>query len=206
MGREVLRAESVLGKPNQTPLFWQVRIRLTQAPYPFEPETITEGSTTAYQQIENFRSFLLDFFGPERNLAYCLEISAHEKLEITFFARAKSKLEALEIGETWLSNLRFTFLGLDGTIDAVPISQGIEKDFKSYKIVEINLPGLLLKFKVSIIERFINSFYFKQKFDLRLLVFWRRVRSSEATSMQSNLFDLKIFVLYNSEGLTLEEL
>ena len=170
------------GKPRQTPSFWQVRIQLTQAPYPFEPEAITEGSITVYQQVENFRSFLLDFFGPERNLAYGLEISAHEKLEITFFARAKTKLEALEIGETWLSSLRFTFLGLDGIIEAVPISQGIEKEFKSYKIVEIRLPGILLKFKASIIERFITSFYFKQKFDLKFLVFWRRVISGYTDS------------------------
>ena len=187
-------------------MFWQVRIRLTQAPYPFEPETITEGSTTVYQQVENFRSFLLDFFGPERNLAYGLEISAHEKLEITFFARAETKIEALEIGETWLSSLRFTFLGLDGIIDAVPILPEIAKDFKSYKIVEILLPGILLKFKVSIIERFINFFYFKQKFELKFLVFWRRVTLANTGSKQSNLFDVRIFVLYNSDNLTLEEL
>ena len=202
----VLKEEGALGKFRPEPLFWQVRIRLTQAPYPFEPEAITEGSTTVYQQVENFRSFLLDFFGPERNLAYGLEISAHEKLDITSFARVETKLEALEIGETWLSSLRFTFLGLDGIIEAVPISQEIAKDFKSYKIVEIRLPGILLKFKVSIIERFITSFYFKQKFDLKFFVFWRRVTLTSPGSEQSNLFDVRIFVLYNSDNLTLEEL
>ncbi len=86
----VLKEERAITKPEKVTLFWQVRIRLTQAPYPFEPETITEGSTTVYQQIENIRSFLVDFFGPERNLAYGLEISAHEKLEVNFFARAES--------------------------------------------------------------------------------------------------------------------
>ncbi len=148
----------------------------------------------------------MDFFGPERNLSYGLEISAHEKLEIIFFARAETKIEALEIGETWLSSLRFTFLGLDGIIEAKPISQGIEKEFKSYKIVEIRLPGILLKFKVSIIERFIASFYFKQKFDLKFLVFWRRVPLISIGSEQSNLFDVRLFILYNSNNLTLEEL
>ena len=118
----VLKEGSSLGNTKHVPLFWQVRIRLTQAPYPFEPEIIAEGSVDVYEQVENFRTFLLDFFGPERDLAYGFEISAQEKIEIAFFARVETKLEALEIGETWLSSLRFTFLGLDGTIEAVPIS------------------------------------------------------------------------------------
>ena len=95
-----LREGSALTNFKQEPLFWQVRIRLTQAPYPFEPKIIAEGSVDVYEQVENFRTFLLDFFGPERDLSYGLEISAQEKIDITFFARVDSKLEALEIGET----------------------------------------------------------------------------------------------------------
>jgi len=186
-------------------LFWQVRIRLTQAPYPFEPEIIAEGSVDVYERVENFRTFLIDFFGPERDLAYGFEISAQEKIDIIFFARVAARLEALEIGETWLSSLRFTFLGLDGTIEAVPISLGIEKEFKNYEIVEIHLPGSFLKYNVSIIERFINSFYFAQKHDLRLMIFWHRDTTSYTAPKQSNLFDLRIFVLYNSDNLTSEE-
>ena len=188
-----------------SPLFWQVRIRLTQAPYPFEPETITEGSTTVYQQIENIRSFLVDFFGPEKNLAYGLEISAHDKLEIKFFARAESQLEALEIGETWLSSLRFTFLGLDGKIEVVPISIEVEQTFRSYRITEIVLPGILLKYKVNLIDRFINSFYFSQRYNLRFFIFWRRDASSHINMKQSDLFDFRILIFYNLANLSLED-
>ena len=203
--RRVLREGSILTKSKKEPLFWQVRIRLTQAPYPFEPETITEGSTTVYQYVENIRSFLMDFYGPERNLAYGLEISAHEKLEITFFARAESKLEALEIGETWLSSLRFTFLGLDGKIEVVPISVVVEQSFRGYSITEIALTGILLKYKVNLIERFINSFYFGQRYNLKFFLFWRRDNSLDLEKRQSDLFDFRIFVSYDSAKLSLEE-
>jgi len=201
----VLKEERAITKPEKVTLFWQVRIRLTQAPYPFEPETITEGSTTVYQQIENIRSFLVDFFGPERNLAYGLEISAHEKLEVNFFARAESKLEALEIGETWLSSLRFIFLGLDGKIEVVPISFEVEQTFRSYNITEIVLPGILLKFKVNLIDRFINSFYFSQRYNLRFFIFWRRDTSSHLNMKQSDLFDFRILLSYNLANISLEE-
>ena len=203
--RRVLKEGSVLGKSEQEPLFWQVRIQLTQAPYPFEPEAITEGSTTVYQQIENIRSFLVDFFGPERNLAYGLEISAHEKLEITFFARVESKLEALEIGETWLSSLRFTFLGLDGKIEVVPISIEVEQTFRSYSITEIVLPGILLKYKVNLIDRFVNSFYFSQRYNLRFFIFWRRETSSHINMKQSDRFDFRILISYDLANASLEE-
>ena len=185
-------------------LFWQVRIRITQSPQPFLPKENTENNDSNYHEIENFRSFLIDLFGPNQHLTYGLEIIFNKKVEITFFTRTKSKLNSIEIGQTWLTYLKSNFLGLDGEIDVIPITESDINKYTDYRVLEIVLPDGLLRYKINFLENFLKIFYLYDKFSIRLLFYWKRELKSEDKS--SNLYDLRFFLVYNKQRFDVHDL
>ena len=109
-------------------LFWQARIKITQAPELFKPVEIPESAIPDYQRPEDIRTFLYDPFGEDPPVSYGIEFNAGDNIEVVFFTKAKSENEALKLGNAWLSNLRFKFKGLDGRVEARPISNKPSKN------------------------------------------------------------------------------
>ena len=178
-------------------LFWQVRIKIIQSPYPFIPIENIENNEEDYIRTENFRSFLIDLFEPSRHLSYGLEICINKKVEITFFTKAKDKLEAHEIGHTWLTFLKSNFEGLDGEIHLIPIDNETLKKHDKFKILEIILPNGFLKYQINILENFVKLFYLYKDLSIKLYLFWKRELNSK--NEFSNLYNVRFFIVYNDE-------
>jgi hypothetical protein len=51
-------------------------------------------------------------------------LKANENVEVVFFTKPESREKSIKSGYAWTSNLRYKFLGLDGTVAAEPISGG----------------------------------------------------------------------------------
>ena len=77
-------------------LFWQARVRLTQAPEPFIVQQTPENAIPFYQKHEDIRSFLYDPFGEDPPSTYGLELRANENVEVVFFTRAMSRDDAIK--------------------------------------------------------------------------------------------------------------
>ena len=175
-------------------LFWQTRIRITQAPEVFKPQEIPETAIPFYQRHEDIRSFLHDPFGKDPSGAYGLELTANDNIEVVFFTKAKSRFKAIKLGHAWLSNLKYKFMGLDGVVEARPIIKDSEEILKKSQLFEMVLPMGYIKNKINIIERFINAFYYKTEHSVQLIVLWRREPRSERSQEQSNLFNIRVFI------------
>ena len=102
-------------------LFWQVRVKITQAPEIFKPKFTPERVIPFYQKPEDFRTFLYDPFGESPPASYGVEFNAGNNIEVVFFTKANSEDEAIKLGNAWISNLKFKFKGLDGIVKARPI-------------------------------------------------------------------------------------
>lgn len=113
-----------------------------------------ENTVPFYQTHEDIRSFLYDPFGDDPPSAYGLELTAAERIEARFFTKAASRLEAIKLGYAWLSNLQFKFRGLDGSVEAKPITQKNRDPGKELHLLEVILPQGFIKTKVNIIVRF----------------------------------------------------
>ncbi len=178
-------------------LFWQARIKITQAPVPFEPREIPESLKVLYQEPE-IRSFLNDPLG--LSVTYGLELNVNDKIDITFFTKAESEDKALELGLAWLLNLKHEFLGLDGIVEAKPITyKDISKLYKN-QLAEIILPEGIIPTKINILERFINNFYFNKEHQVKLLILWQRValEKNRMDPQQPRHF-LRVFINYDLE-------
>ena len=175
-------------------LFWQARIQITQAPEPFRPREIPETAVPFYQKHEDLRSFLYDPFGVDPPGVYGLELTANDNIEVVFFTKVLSKMEAIKLGHAWLSNLRFKFIGLDGNVEAKPIRKDNQDILKKSQLFEIILPMGYIKNKINIIERFISAFYHKTSHTSQLIILWQREPRTEKSQEQSNLFNIRVFI------------
>ncbi len=178
-------------------LFWQTRIRITQAPEPFKPEPIPESAIPFYQKPEDIRSFLFDPFGKYPSSTYGLELTANDNIEIVFFTKVESESEAIKLGHAWLSNLKYKFIGADGVVEAKPIVKENQEELKKGQLFEIILPMGYTKTKINLVERFIKAFYFKTGHTVQLIILWQREPYSEKTKEQSNLFNIRVFIKYD---------
>ena len=186
-------------------MFWQTRIRITQAPELFEPQNIPESAVPFYQKHDDIRSFLYDPFGSNPPGAYGLELTANDNIEVVFFTTEPSQLVALRSGHAWLSNLRFKFIGLDGIVEAKPIENHSQEISKENQFFEIVLPMGYIKNKINIIERFISAFYHKTAHTTQLIILWQREPRSEMSQEQSNLFNIRVFIKYDLNYSNVEE-
>ena len=155
-------------------LFWQVKLNITQAPQPFEPKQLLEGSVPDYQEPESNRSFLYDPFGTIPSASYGLKLTANQNIQVEFFTKADSESEGIEIGYAWLSDLKHNFVGMDGTVEIDPTPEDFEDELKSRQLREIVLPEGIIRRKINIFERFIDAFYFDKKNKVDLLILWQR--------------------------------
>lgn len=181
--------------------FWQIRIKITQAPELFEPDEMPNDTIPFYQKPEHIRSFLYDPFGGNPPSTYGLELMANRNIDITFFTKVESKLEGIKLGTGWLSNLRYKFLGLDGNIEINQVISNIEDGKGKCKIFEIILPKGLIKKKINTIERFVNFIYNNNQ-PVKLWILWRRESQSKISEEQPNYYYLRIFTTYNPKDLT----
>ncbi len=186
-------------------LFWQTRIMITQAPELFVPQEVPERSVPFYQRHDDFRSFLYDPFRKNPSGAYGLELTANDKIEVVFFTEAKSKHDTIKLGYAWLSNLRYKFTGLDGVVEAQPITNKILEEWQDGPLLEIILPIGYVKNRINIIERFISGFYYKTNNTIQLIILWRREPRLEKSEEQSNLYNIRIFVKYKLENSNLKD-
>jgi hypothetical protein len=186
-------------------LFWQTRIQITQAPEEFVPHIIPESAIPFYQMHEDIRSFLYDPFGNNPSGTYGLELTAKDNVEVVFFSNADSESEAIKMGYAWLSNLKYKFRGLDGTVMANSITKQDYETQSEVHLSEIILPQGFIKKKINIIERFINAFYNTTKHTVKLFILWRREPRSEKSQEQSNLYNLRIFIEYRLKNSSIEE-
>jgi len=184
---------------NEQVLLWKIQIRITQAPQPAPTFNDATDSDSDYQETEKFRTFLISLFGVERNLTYGLEIRNYEKLEFIFFTVANSESEATEIGFTWLTFLKANFIGLDGEIRILPITLNPSEDWNMYDISELVLPEGHLRYRIKIIEFFTTLFFLKTNYSVKLLIYWKR--DTESGDYYSNLYNLRIFIVVNTENI-----
>ncbi len=185
--------------------FWQTRIQITQAPELFIPDIIPETAVPFYQRHEDIRSFLYDPFGYNPPGSYGLELTAKDNVEVVFFTKSDSKSDAIKKGYAWLSNLKYKFRGLDGTVKAKSILKQDHETQKEGHLLEIILPQGFIKNKINIIERFISAFYYTTKHTVQLFILWRREPRSEKSQEQSNLFNLRIFVEFHLKNSEVED-
>ena len=174
-------------------LLWQTRIQITQAPVPFDPLFIPETNSLPFEESQQIRSFLIDPLGGKPLVTYGLEITYKKNLEVVFFTKAKSEHDAIELGHTWLSNLMYKFTGLDGKVQAEPITQNSVKDWNKSKKMEIKLPPPLIRNKINIIERFINSFYYNEENPVQLIIIWQRIPLEE-NKINPQVYYFRIFI------------
>ncbi|MHA1492151.1 MAG: ATP-binding protein [Promethearchaeota archaeon] len=181
-------------------LFWQARIRITQAPIPIEPITILENEVPKYQDPVKFRSFLNDPFGNNPSRTYGLEITANDKIDFVFFTKTESKDEAIELGHAWLTDLKHEFLGLDGVVEVRAITIDYNNGGKWDKLEEIILPRGIFKQRLNIIERFISAFYYNRRHEVQLILLWKR-KSLEKNTIEpiTDIYSLKIFVSHDTK-------
>ena len=173
---------------------WQVRIMITQAPIEFEPKMIPEGIHQEGQLYENFRSFLYEPVGLNPPLTFGLELTSDKNLGVAFICKVNSEMEGYEIGQAWLSSLRYHFTALDGNIEVRKVmldnvNVGLESE-----IYEIKFPeGRVMK-RVNLVEKFVNIFFQKTGFHVQMYMFWQRdLELSSDVKEQSNLFNFRIF-------------
>lgn len=176
--------------------FWQIKINITQTPESFQPNTLPMDIIPSYQVPDKIRSFLYDPFGGNPPSTYGLELSANRKIKVAFFTSVKSELEGLKLGNAWLSNLRYKFLGLDGQLEVKQILSRKNEEKGSYEIFEIILPAGLNRNRFDIIERFVSFFYYKKNPSLKFVILWRRVNPSKGSQGQPNCYNLKILAIY----------
>jgi len=186
-------------------LFWQVRIKITQLPQPFESKENFENSILYNQNREEFRTFLYDPFGGEPPSTYALELTANEKIDITFFSKVDSKFEGFEIGNSWLLNLKHKFIGLDGSIEVIPIFAKQLKKQQDTKLLEIILPIGLITTKVNIIERFVKAFYYMNKYLVQLFILWQEEQRLNENQERSNRYNLRILLNYELKDLDIRQ-
>ena len=186
-------------------LFWQTRIKITQAPELFKPQEIPETAVPFYQKHDDIRSFLYDPFGNNPPGVYGLKLISNDNIEVVFFTKAISKMEAVKSGYAWLSNLRYKFIGLDGFVEAKPIKKDSQEILKESQLFEIKLPMGYIKKKINIIERFISAFYHKANHTTALIILWQREPRSEKSQEQSNLFNIRVFIKCDLNNSTAEE-
>ncbi|MFX1297419.1 MAG: ATP-binding protein [Promethearchaeota archaeon] len=186
-------------------LFWAVRIVITQSPEEFQPRSIQEGEIPEWQTHENFRSFLYDPIGSKPPISFGLELLANEKLMLTFFTTASSELDGYEIGQAWLSSLKYQFVGLDGRIEVIPVKVHEAENYKNWDIFEIKFPSGLIKRKVNILERLSNTFYQISEIPLKLFILWQKESRLNEIHKYSDRFLLRIFISCDLKSLNVKE-
>ena len=189
-------------------LFWQARVIITQKPIPFVPPNELDPEDRFYQDPENIRTFLVDIFGDSviDPTQYGLEIISSNRLQLIFFMKCESRDEAIERGYVWLSHLQDKFIGLDGIVKAKPIKKQEFLIQKTKKFSEIVLPSGIHRYKVNIIEKFINFFYKKVKPKVQLYLFWQREPQDNIRAEQADVYRMKIFISYDIDALNHDEL
>ena len=138
-------------------LFWQTRVHIAQAPVPFDPLFVPESNSLPFEESPQIRSFLDDPLGGNPLVTYGLEITYKKNLEVVFFTKAQSKGDAIKIGYTWLSNLRYKFTGLDGVVKVKAITQKDIDEWNKSKKVEIKLPSPIIRNKIKILASINNA-------------------------------------------------
>ena len=186
-------------------LFWQVRIVITQSPEEFQPRSIQEGEIPEWQAHENFRSFLYDPVGSKSPTSFGLELFAKEKLLLKFFTNASSELDGYEIGQAWLSSLKYQFVGLDGRIEVIPLKINKTNNYKNWELFEVKFPSGLIKKKVNILERFSNIFYQICEIPLKLFIIWQKESRKNEIHDYSDRFLLRIFISCDLNSLDVKE-
>ena len=183
-------------------LFWQCRIILTQRPKEFKPKLFSENTNQKYKESENIRTFLYDPFGGELPSTYGLELTITNNMEITFFTKVNSEHEGIELGHAWLSNLKHKFIGLDGLVQVIPITNKDLKKLDQKQFLEISLPVGLIPNKVNIIERFIKAFYYTNTTIIQLHILWQEEPRIYEHHERSNSYNLRIFINYHKTNLS----
>ncbi|MFX0074295.1 MAG: hypothetical protein ACFE96_02555 [Candidatus Hermodarchaeota archaeon] len=153
---------------------WKTQIYITQTPQPAPQFNGVDDQNLDYQETEKFRSFLNSLFGPDKNLTYGLEIRNSEKIDFIFSTIVNSESEAIEIGFTWLTLLKTSFVGLDGSIEIKRLSSNPSEGWTNHDISELVLPDGHLRYKVKIIELFISLFFLKKEYSIKLFFYWKR--------------------------------
>ena len=177
--------------------FWQVLINLTQAPEPFVPNPFDENALLEWQEPENIRTFLFDPINSNPPASFGLKLVLDKKLQITFFTKAQSQLEGIEIAQAWLSSLRYKFIGLDAEIEVKQNNPDEIKKNSLRKFYEIILPTGLTPKRINIIQKFINAFYHNYEQTIKLYIIWQRVHDPKNPDKQSPLFHIRIFIAFN---------
>ncbi len=203
--RVVEDPKQISNKEEDDESFWQSRIQITQTPQSFIPQVIPETAVPFYQRHEDIRSFLYDPFGDNPPGTYGLELTAKDNVEVVFFSKFDSQSDAIKSGYAWLSNLKYKFRGLDGTVKAKSIMKHDPETQNECHLSEIILPQGFIKKKINIIERFISAFYYTTEHTVQLFILWRREPRSEKSQEQSNLFNLRIFIEYHLKNSDIEE-
>ncbi len=184
--------------------FWQTRISLTQAPKSFKPKVLPENLPN-FQQGEVFRTFLYDPFGGFPPATYGLELCANENVEVTFFTKAESESEGIELGSAWLSNLKHRFVGLDGNVVVKPINISDLKEQHEQNLLEIILPVGLLTSKINVIERFMKAFYYLKDHFVQLFILWQEEPRISESQERLNSYNLKFFLNYELKNSNVQE-
>ncbi len=183
-------------------LFWQARIEITQVPQPFEPKEAEDIPGFDNEGELKVRSFLLDPIGSIPFKSYGLELIASENIKWEFFTEASSKTEALVFGHTWLNNLKYEFIGLDGKVHANLITMETLQENEDYEIEEIIIPDGILSYKIDIVERFISSFFFPRRNEVRLYAIWQKLTErSDYLYTGHPKFSFRFFIRYKARNL-----
>ena len=183
--------------------FWQTRITITQAPEPFKPKVLPENNLPSFHQSD--RSFLYDPFGGDSPATYGLELCSNENVELTFFTKAESESEGIEIGSAWLSNLKHRFVGLDGNVVVKPIYTKDLKEQHDRNLLEIILPVGFLTSKINVIERFIKAFYYLKDHFVQLFILWQEEPRISESQERLNSYNLKFFLNYELNNSDIKE-
>jgi len=178
--------------------FWQARIKLTQAPKPFEFEIFPEDPTDSYRVPEYSRSFLCDPFRDDPYLTYGLELSLSKNIEWVFYTSFQEKELALEIGLAWLAFLRFRFKGLDGELNLKLIEPQESEKYDEIELFEIIIPDGILRKQINILEKLINVFYHEKDKGFQIFLIWQRFKY-EHEKMQDS-FRFRVIVKYNKNN------
>ncbi len=184
--------------------FWQARVRITQAPHPFEPEfePVIPEKGDFFKEPTYLRSFLYNSFGTDPIRPCGLELSAYEKIDWTFFTRAEDEQEATKLGHEWLANLQFHFLGLDGEVEARDSLQLFDEGWRGSVLEELVFPVGSIVNELNIIERFVKLFYFKKKFRVRLLFLWKERERERKGAWGLPNYTLRVFFNYHMSDLS----
>ena len=184
-------------------LFWEARIKLTQAPENSENKEIQHNLLSNNENQEDIQTFLYDPIGSKPYRTYGLDIKASKRIDWTFFTKTSSQLESIEIGNTWLSSLKYRFRGLDGVVKAKPIKNDNFQDSNGFKLFEIVLPEGVIRERISLTKRFIATFFHNNNHKVRLKIFWKRAKEEIKTiEFPPKLYFIRIFLEFDSKSLT----